>query len=917
MRLFNHITLLILASFCTICLGPTIFADASLPAKQTQYYTLDNGMQVILKEQHGAPMIASVIFVQSGSKYESRFENGITHFLEHLLFDGTTNKSRQEIDESIRDLGGYINAFTRKDMTSYLVLVPRQFIDYGMTVQADMLFNSTIPEDELAKERKVVIEEINRDLDSPGYVADAFFTDHAYAHTPYQRPVLGYKAFINNIPRDAIVDYWKRYYRPENMTIMAIGDFESDQMRPIIEKVFGSIPNPDVPAAKTPVDKSGDYALHGQQRFDTVASVTSTYVNFSIDGPRYDHPDYPAFDLLTRYLGMDEASPLIEALKSGGKPLAEQVSVDLDTRPEFTRMDLSIITKDADNVPDILRLVKTTLESMDTREVPKETVDGIKVSNRTQDIYMSERLHYYAFIIAPMMALGYPFVERYPDLFDAVRWVNCQAAARHWLDSANYVVTVVRPPTDSLTPKYTPESLSDEEVVQYFDTATFAGQSNWKPVDIEYPSTETINFEWKETGDYRREVLPNGLVCLVKSSPESRVFAMNVLGKNRTANEPEGKEGITDFDNHMIEKGTVNHDASQLATALSEIGANVTLYDNPWIPYDDRYTTRRFSFMKFETIDTYARTGFDLFSEMLLTPAFDSVQVEQVRGALLGALGRSAGSPSKIAKQLFYETLFEGTSFARPIEGDARSIASISVDDLRAFHKHYYAPNNIILSIVSNVPADTILAWVKARYGDLPKSDAPYKELTVIPPVTQPEEQTASVDSKQAAIYLGGSTFGLKDSDAVALEVATSILSNRLFSNLRERKGLAYSVGAGVTLDRTFGWYLASMGVSPENQSDARDGMLLEIEKLRLDGPLDSEVSRARNQLWGHLMSAKLASINQAYYLGLDEFLGLPPKYDQTYLAELSGVDARAVRRAAARAFNTMAYVMATAGPIE
>ena len=111
--------------FIIICsISTQIFAAESVS------YKLDNGMEVILKEKHGSPMIASIIFVKSGSKYESKYENGITHFLEHLLFNGTTALSREELDGSIRDLGGYINAFTRKDMTAFLVLLNKQYIDY-------------------------------------------------------------------------------------------------------------------------------------------------------------------------------------------------------------------------------------------------------------------------------------------------------------------------------------------------------------------------------------------------------------------------------------------------------------------------------------------------------------------------------------------------------------------------------------------------------------------------------------------------------------------------------------------------------------------------------------------------------------------------------------------------------------------
>jgi predicted Zn-dependent peptidase len=220
-------------------LAIAIVAIAGPVMAQTESFTLDNGMRVILKENHSSPMVASLVFVKSGSRYEGKFENGITHFLEHLLFDGTTTMSRERLDKSITDLGGYINAFTRKDLTAYLVLLPKQYIDYGMTVQADMLFNSVFPESEMTKERNVVIEEIKKDMDSPSAPSDELFAEAAYGSTLYGRPVLGYKSFIENIDRDAIIAYWKKYYQPGNMETLVIGDFDAAQMKQQVMAIFG------------------------------------------------------------------------------------------------------------------------------------------------------------------------------------------------------------------------------------------------------------------------------------------------------------------------------------------------------------------------------------------------------------------------------------------------------------------------------------------------------------------------------------------------------------------------------------------------------------------------------------------------------------------------------------------------------
>src|SRR5512139_1808172 len=146
-----------LTAFVIMMLTWGAIALAGLPSTKV---TLDNGMQVILVENHSSPMIASIVFVNAGARYENEFNNGSTHFLEHLLFDGTKTKTQEQLDDEIERHGGYINAFTRKELTGYLVLMPTQYIDYGLDVQSDQLFNSILPEDRFPKERKIVIEEI-------------------------------------------------------------------------------------------------------------------------------------------------------------------------------------------------------------------------------------------------------------------------------------------------------------------------------------------------------------------------------------------------------------------------------------------------------------------------------------------------------------------------------------------------------------------------------------------------------------------------------------------------------------------------------------------------------------------------------------------------------------------------------------
>ncbi|MCP4686226.1 MAG: insulinase family protein [bacterium] len=901
-----------------------LMMSAGAQAAEDTRLTLDNGMEVILKESHGSPMVACIIFVKSGSRYESRFENGITHFLEHLLFDGTANKTREELDNAISDLGGYINAFTRKDGTAYLVLLPKQFIEYGLTVQADMLFNSVFPESELPKERKVVIEEIRRSADATGAAADAFFSEKAYGATDYGRPVLGYEPFINNIPRDAIIHYWKQYYTPDKMTALIIGDFDTEAMKETVARVFGGFERSAEELDFTPSEMHRRLAegkhrtgptLEGQVRYDTVADVQSTYVNFSIKAPPLSDLDYLPVDLLASYLSLDEISPLKAALQEGAAPLATEVGVSLQTREEFTRLEISALCESPAKADTVIAAVLAELAGTAISTVAPDVIQGIKTTVRCDDIYYAEKLHYYGFIVAPMMmAAGWDFVRDYPGLLDSVTWDHAAAAAGRWFSNPDYIVTVVRP-ADSAQTGFSPTDPAELEVVAFFDTAQFPEYELVEGKDLTYPDVDSVSFELVDRAVYHREVLPNGLTVLVKSGSGSEVFAVNILGKNRSTNEPEGKAGITDFVNRCFEKGTSGRDASQLASDLAAIGANLTLCDNPWIPYDDRYTSRRFSFVKFETIEPFASEGFRLCCDLLLDPVFDSAEVENVRNGMLGVLRRNAGSPTKVARDRFYGLLFQGSSFANPIMGTLESLEAITVADLKEHHRRQYSPENMIFSIATSRDTAEVLSWVRDRLGSLePAGLAAAKVLS--PALRRFDRSYAHValEKEQIAIYAGGTLPGANADDAVDLTIATSVLSSRLYSELRERKGLAYSTGASAKIDREFGWYYLSIATGSENYREALEGLELQTDKLAFDGPRDDEVNRARNRLWGRLMSAKLSRLNQAYYLGLDEFLGREPGYDQRLVEKLQRVSVQSVRQAASRHFRPTTWAVGTAG---
>ena len=210
--------------------------------------------------------------------------------------------------------------------------------------------------------------------------------------------------------------------------------------------------------------------------------------------------------------------------------------------------------------------------------------------------------------------------------------------------------------------------------------------------------------------------------------------------------------------------------------------------------------------------------------------------------------------------------MFANHEFAKGIMGNPSSIGSITLSDLRRHHAKFYAPGNMILSIVTSRDTSEVMAWVRTGFGAADSTAPSACPAAGIPGIASGEIHQ-ELAKEQIAIYAGGRLPGVEADEALTAQVAVSILSSRLNEVLRERQGLAYSTGAGSDLQRGFGWYVVNIATGPQNFQTALDGLSLQTEKLALDGPRDAEVKGARNQIWGQLMSAKLSRINQAYYL--------------------------------------------------
>jgi zinc protease len=411
-------------------------------AGETHQITLDNGMVVILKENHSTPMVASIVCVRTGSKFEDQSNNGFTHFLEHLLFNGTDSLDRIELNEGFKDHGGYINAFTQKDLTGYLFVIPSIYSEYALKTQADQLFNSTLPESEFPKERKIVIEEIKMNYDDPDNQAEMFFDSLIYQGTPYARTVLGPIDVIETIPREKVLAYYKERYLPNNMIALFIGDFKSEEFAKLVNKYYGKPQRGVLPAEQTfAINPPYTKSIHS---FEYSGEITKIHCVFP--APRYDDPDYYAIDMLAQILDSGESSPLYKTLTQGDDPLVNEMSFYLEANKDFSLLHFTASLNDPQKIERVVSVTAGFLAGLTDTPFDEKTLKRIVTKNKTDKIYLEEKLHYYGIMQAPMLVnFGYDYINNYVKNLSQVTPSDISKAAHKYLGQRKFLAMAAIP----------------------------------------------------------------------------------------------------------------------------------------------------------------------------------------------------------------------------------------------------------------------------------------------------------------------------------------------------------------------------------------------------------------------------------------------------------------------------------------
>ena len=862
------IYILLIGISCYEC-GADELGDQALSmfgeTQNASVFYLDNGMEVILIENHAGPMITAFTIVKTGSRNEDAATNGSAHFLEHLLFNGTKNRTQQELYNEMDYYGGYNNAHTGPDYTNFMILMPKEYIEQGMDMQADMLFNSVLPPEKFEKERGIVIEEIGKNADSPTTQVYNHFIRTLYSGTPYERPVLGTVSTITHLKRDDVQSYYHTWYVPNNMTLMVIGDFAATEMVELVRKKYGSYPAGHLPEHKpvllTPPKTLRITRANGMGKFPDYRQ----YLNMGYILPAPASEDFFSLQMLAEFLGGKKDSVLdVLFEKDTNKDMVNSINANITFNSDFSTLQISAdlpLNTDVDRVVD---LILNAVRDMAVKPVPMNEIQPILISRATSEIYLQEKLHYYAMMKSSYLAAGgYTFLRGYMDSIMQVTPESIQNAALQYLNSQLPVITLMSPPFEP--------------------TESSTGQSQ---------------------NLFHMETLENGMIVVIKENHDSRVVGVHLLAKGRSLCEEKEKWGMAEVLQRMLlEGGTVNHPEEKLYHSLESIGAELKLHDDPNIPYDDYYNSPRFVYMRLKVVDFFFKEGLRLLAEMVSQPLLTENSFEQAKKNIVSLSATTASSTPEVANRMLYDNLFVANPGFGWTLGNAENIKHFNLEEVKTFHDKLYNPSNLMLTISGNLPIDKVMKLVKINFGGA-WGESGWQPSAFKPQIRQLGKTVRQKTGKSQSYVIVANICEIEEEDEAALHILGNIFSDRLAFNLRERQGLAYSIGAHFPKYNGVSWYSITMGTRPENIEKAVSGIKEEIRLIRGASFDAKEVQQTINAALGRRGMRRMDRVSQAYYISMEILDGKSPEADDQYGEKLKAVTPQDLKRLAPKVFQ-------------
>ena len=845
-----------------------VAADIPPMPPGTSLTTLDNGLVVIVREDHSAPVVSAQAWCHAGSITEGKWLGaGLSHVLEHMLFKGTASRPGSRIDQEVQAAGGYMNAFTSFDRTVYLINVPNTGATVALDILCDIMQNAALPPEELHKELDVIRREMDMNQDDPARRAGRRLFECAFAKSPYRFTIIGYPDIFNTLQPEDILGYYREKYVPNNIFFVIAGDVNPAEATAQIQQAFANSKARALPPLVLPREPRQT----APRDIIEEAPIELGYFHFAWHIPDIRHPDTPALDILASLLGNGRSSRLFREVREK-KALVTSVDAWTYSPGELGLFGISA-TASADKFASARQALLAEVQRVQkqpppAREVAKVIKQFIASTLATRKTMQGQAQDLGANWIA---ANDLNFSERYLAAARQVTPAALQRAACQYLTPSNRTLFALLPA--GAAPKLA-------------ETVRVLAQSS-----------------------VQKLLLPNGLRLLVKEDHRLPFIELRAVFQGGVLAESAANSGLTQLASKMLLQGTRKRTAEQIAVTIESVGGGI-----------DSFGGNNSFGVTAEVMDGDFQTGFDVFADVLLNPSFPAAAFERERAIQLELIRAQRDQLLQSCNQMMRKGLFGNAGYGLDPLGQETSVQSLRVADLAAFYKKLAVPNNCVLAVFGDIHTASLRAAVQRAFGRWKKGPDVVPPQSPPPALRQIKRLTDSRDKKQAVIILGFPGLTICDPDRYALELlqeGCSDLGSRLFLRVREKLGLAYYVGAQNFLGLFPGYFAFYAGTAPDKLAQVETELINEARLLAAEGFTAEELRRCKAKVIGQKKIARQDLGGLALAVALDELYGVGYQHIDAEDARYEAVTLEQIKRVARKYLTPDRAVIAVIRPGE
>ena len=788
---------------------------------------LPNGLTLLVQPDHSAPVVAVVTHVKAGFFDEPDEWSGISHVLEHMFFKGTARRGVGAIARETKAAGGYLNAGTGYDHTSYFTVLPASGLAAALDIQSDALLNSVIDEGELARELQVIIQEARRKRDTPGAVAHETLHEVMFDRHRIRRWRIGTEDRLAQLTRDDLLSYYRSRYVPERTIVALAGAFELEEALELARAAYGGWP-----VARGAVDLSPEEPPRREVRARTLrGDITHAELVLGWRAVPPLHDDAPALDIAAAILGLGRGSWLYRALRETG--IVTSVSAH-----NYAPTELGVFSIGADlvseKVPEAVDVIAEAVSRLTLLGPESDDLERARTLFQARWARQLESMEGKASALAAAEALDdVSFLDREYEALTRVTAEDVRSAAGRYLQPDSVAGVV-----------YLPDGEGSDLTVPVLERS-FAVTAIRRPssssVGRGSPASPVSASGRRQAGVLHTELPGADLLVLRKTGVP--LVTLGIYAP-RLEPDPPAQAGLGALVVRSSVRAAGGLDAGELALAFERLGGSLSpAAASDWLGFSTTVLS--------ENLAEAASLLDTVFSQ----PTLGDVEVNTERSLMVSEAEQVADDMFRYPFQLAFAGAFGDSGYGLPVSGLPETLAKISAGHVRAGHRRIIAARPIIVAVgdVDAEEASFALAGIFGERNPVAAAGAP-PAIRWAGGQGQDSIQIVEREKQQSAFAMAFPGPARRDTDRAAAEIWAAVasgLGGRMFEALRDRRSLAYTVMATSWQRGRAGALLTYIATSPQREDEAREAMLEELARFTQEPVSQGELEQAANYLAG------------------------------------------------------------------